>query len=211
MESEKYKAQSLNTFQSLNRLNSLPEIKEEDPSEVLDNKAQKFLPYNNRKINTHLSDIPIPLETRERIKNTNSITDSEYEKIEKNRGQSRKLLSFYNGKPRTTEAIERMTDPFYTCDKIVNTVQPSSPDKKGNNYGNEIELINTLELKTFKSMFMTILQIINSIIRYTLVQFPYCIRVLGLVYGPIIISIIGIMSIYSVYMLIEIKNYTNKK
>jgi amino acid permease len=74
-----------------------------------------------------------------------------------------------------------------------------------------VELVNTLELKTFKSMFMTILQIINSIIRYTIVQFPFCIKTLGLVYGPLIISLVGVMSIFSIYMLIEVKQATSKK
>lgn len=122
-------------------------------------------------------------------------------------------LSFYNGKPQTAEAIERMTDPFYICEKTIKlpTTYVADGCNTGKNKGGEIRLINTLEIKSFTSMFMTILQIINSIIRYTIVQFPYCIRVLGLIYGPIIISVIGIMSIYSIYMLIEIKNYTQKK
>jgi len=68
-----------------------------------------------------------------------------------------------------------------------------------------------MELRTFKSLFMTILQIINCIIRYTIVQFPFCIKWLGLVYGPIIISIIGAMSIFSIYMLIKVKQFTGEK
>jgi len=74
-----------------------------------------------------------------------------------------------------------------------------------------VTLANTLEVRTFKSLFMTILQIINCIIRYTIVQFPYCIRYLGIVYGPIIISVIGAMSIFSIYMLINVHQITGEK
>ncbi len=74
----------------------------------------------------------------------------------------------------------------------------------------DIKLANTLELKTFNSLFMTILQIINCIIRYTIVQFPFCIKTLGLIYGPIVISIVGSMSIFSVYMLIKVRENTNE-
>lgn len=80
----------------------------------------------------------------------------------------------------------------------------------GKNAVVDIKLANTLQIKTFDSLFMTILQIINCIIRYTIVQFPFCIRVLGLIYGPIIICIIGSMSIFSVYMLIKVRESTNE-
>ncbi len=70
---------------------------------------------------------------------------------------------------------------------------------------------NVLELRTFKSWFMTILSIINCIIRYTIVQFPFCMKSLGLFYGPIITCVIGLMSIFSVYMLIKVKEKTGEK
>jgi hypothetical protein len=32
---------------------------------------------------------------------------------------SRKKVSFYNGKPKTEDAIDKIIDPFYSCDKTV--------------------------------------------------------------------------------------------
>jgi hypothetical protein len=75
----------------------------------------------------------------------------------------------------------------------------------------DIKLANTMEVRIFKSLFVTILQIINCIIRYTIIQFPFCIKILGLLYGPLIIGIIGLMSIFSVFMLITVKESTNEK
>jgi len=69
----------------------------------------------------------------------------------------------------------------------------------------------TLELRTFQSWFTTILSIINCIIRYTIIQFPFCMKSLGLLYGPIITTIIGLLSIFSVYMLIKVKEKTGEK
>lgn len=75
----------------------------------------------------------------------------------------------------------------------------------------DIELSTTIEIQTFKSLFMTIIQIINCIIKYTIVQFPFCFKVLGLVYGPIVIGVIGLLSIYSVYMLLKVKEATGER
>jgi hypothetical protein len=126
-------------------------------------------------------------------------------------GRPRKL-SFWNGRPKTEAAIDQLVDPFYTCEK---TVYQTTVVERGLHQGrvdrSDTHVINTFELKTFKSMFMTIMQIINSIIRYTIVQFPFCIRILGLIYGPLIICLIGVMSIFSIYMLIEVKGATSKK
>lgn len=58
---------------------------------------------------------------------------------------------------------------------------------------------------------MTILSIINCVIRYTIVQFPFCMKSLGLIYGPIITCIIGAMTIFSVYMLIKVQEKTQEK
>ena len=75
----------------------------------------------------------------------------------------------------------------------------------------DITFVNALEIKTFKSLFMVILQVINCIIRYTIVQFPFCIKILGLIYGPILIFVFGCASIYSVFMVIRVKEITGEK
>jgi hypothetical protein len=69
----------------------------------------------------------------------------------------------------------------------------------------------TLELKAFESWFSTILSIINIIIRYTIVQFPFCMKTLGLINGTFITILVALMNIYSVYMIIKVMDYTKLK
>ncbi len=75
----------------------------------------------------------------------------------------------------------------------------------------DFHFVNKFEIRTFKSLFMTVLQLINCIIRYTIVQIPFCIKVLGLVYGPATIVIVGCISIYSVWLLISVKFRSEEK
>jgi hypothetical protein len=193
---------------------TLKQIKEEDQSDnsIINYNSNDIESQNEyREKKTIISEIPNPHALRERIAKSSAIfSEKEFSHLDKARTKTKRLLSFYNGRPTTSEAIERITDPFYVCEKTIKAANMISIDAVKTS-SNIIQQINTLEIKTFTSMFMTILQIINSIIRYTIVQFPYCIRVLGIIYGPIIICIIGIMSIFSIYMLIEVKNYTHKK
>lgn len=69
---------------------------------------------------------------------------------------------------------------------------------------------NQLEINVFDSIIMTILQIINCIIKYTLVQIAFCIKVLGLGTGSIVIGVIALMSIYSVHMLMQVHKVTKE-
>lgn len=75
----------------------------------------------------------------------------------------------------------------------------------------DFKMVNKVEIITFTSLFMTVLQIINCIIRYTIIQIPLCFKVLGLVYAPLTICIIGLMAVFSVYMLIKVKESTGEK
>ena len=65
----------------------------------------------------------------------------------------------------------------------------------------------------FNSFIMTILQIINCIIKSSLVQMAYCMKTLGLVYGSFSIIIISFLSSLSLKLLMkthektQIKNY----
>lgn len=143
-------------------------------------------------------------------------------------------------KPRDEEDILRMESPFYKVDskntailkkaytKKMEVSYMSDKNDKSVNHKSvalnrtetkykdlnsmiDFKMVNKLEIRTFESLFMTVLQIINCIIRYTIIQIPYCMKVLGLVYGPLAISIIGLMSVFSVYMLIKVKEATGER
>jgi hypothetical protein len=56
---------------------------------------------------------------------------------------------------------------------------------------------------TFNSVLTTISQICNCIIRYTFLNFPMCYAVMGMAYGFLITSLMGLFSIISTYMLLR--------
>ena len=91
----------------------------------------------------------------------------------------------------------------------------SAQDELNDSQSTELEeeqadLGNKLEINVIDSIVMTVLQIINCIIKYTLVQIAFCIKVLGLEFGVAVIGIIAIMSIYSVHMLMSVHKITKQ-
>ena len=72
------------------------------------------------------------------------------------------------------------------------------------------ELGNKLKINVIDSIVMTVLQIINCIIKYTLVQIAFCFKVLGLEVGVIVIGVISLLSIYSVHMLMSVHLITKQ-
>jgi hypothetical protein len=123
-----------------------------------------------------------------------------------NRPASRSIVSFKNGVPQSLDDIERLESPLYH----VSSRNVVNPDKLG-------YIVFTLENKkeetvhhtietSFNSNVHTILQTVNCIIRYTVVQFPFCFKVLGLIYGSGIITFIAAMCMYSMYLIVQIYN-----
>lgn len=74
----------------------------------------------------------------------------------------------------------------------------------------QAELGNKLKINVIDSIVMTVLQIINCIIKYTLVQIAFCFKVLGLEYGVAAIGIIALLSIFSVHMLMSVHMITKQ-
>jgi len=71
-------------------------------------------------------------------------------------------------------------------------------------------VLDKLSVKSFHSVFMAILQVINCTIKYTLISIPFGIKVLGIINGSMIHAIIGCMSIYSVFLLLKVKESVEK-
>ena len=67
------------------------------------------------------------------------------------------------------------------------------------------------EINIFNSIYMTILQIINCIIKYPLVQIAYCMKVLGLVWGSFTIIFISMCSLISLHLLLRVHKKTNER
>ena len=138
-----------------------------------------------------------------------------------------------NGIPRNIDDIEKLESPLYKVrtkanmsfqfkrgqrKSVVNLDQDNTKRKETVNYKRQREteqkrqrpiirddeMEGTMEIKTFNSNLETIFQVINSIIRYSVVQLPFCFKILGIINGSGIISLIGLMSIYSVILMVEI-------
>lgn len=121
--------------------------------------------------------------------------------------------------------VDNFCNPYYICKTKNLTLSTNQYQSRNNvsfvdenstsNYLRTSDIkkakAQTLELKHFESWFMTILSVINIIIRYTIVQFPFCMKSLGLIYGSIITCIIALMNIYSVYMIIKVMESTKLK
>ena len=63
----------------------------------------------------------------------------------------------------------------------------------------------------FNSLIMTILQIMNCIIKSSLVQIAYCMKTLGMVYGSITIIIVAFLSLISLKLLMGVHERTKIK
>ena len=68
----------------------------------------------------------------------------------------------------------------------------------------KFEIHDHVEILSFNSNIVTIQQIVNCIIRYSVIQFPLCMKTFGILNGSCIISIIALMSIFSIFLIIEI-------
>jgi len=66
-------------------------------------------------------------------------------------------------------------------------------------------VLNKISIKSFNSVFMAILQVINCTIKYTLISIPFCIKVLGIINGSMVTTVLGLMSIYSVFLLLKVR------
>lgn len=67
------------------------------------------------------------------------------------------------------------------------------------------------EIEMFDSLYKTIFQIINVIIKYSLVQIAYCIKVLGLFWGPLAILLISFLSLVSLHLLLVLHKRTGER
>ena len=67
---------------------------------------------------------------------------------------------------------------------------------------NESEFLSPFELEIFDNMIMTLLQIMNCMIKTSLVQMAYCIKVLGIIYGILSIILFSILSLISLHLLL---------
>ena len=75
----------------------------------------------------------------------------------------------------------------------------------------DLDYDDHFEVEVADSVGMTILQVINCMIKANLVQIAMCIKELGLIWGPITIITIGIMCLISLYLLLEVNKATGQR
>ena len=69
----------------------------------------------------------------------------------------------------------------------------------------------TFEVEVIDSVAMTVLQIINCMIKANLVQIAISMKELGLIWGPITICIIALMSLISLNLILEVNKMTGQR
>jgi len=79
-----------------------------------------------------------------------------------------------------------------------------------NNIEEYEEVVIKFHSQTFKTIIFAIGQTVNSIIRYTFFNIPWCIASLGMFYGVLVTFLIGFMSMMSTYMLMKAHKATNE-
>ena len=75
---------------------------------------------------------------------------------------------------------------------------------------NETEILSPFELEIVNNIIMIILQIMNCIIKSSLVQMAYCIKVLGIIYGVGGIILVSIFSLISLHLLLIVQKISNE-
>ena len=70
---------------------------------------------------------------------------------------------------------------------------------------------NEFEVEVVDSVWMTVLQILNCMIKANLVQIAISMKELGLIWGPITICLIAIMSLISLNLILEVNKMTGQR
>ena len=88
-----------------------------------------------------------------------------------------------------------------------------STSSRNSSFSSKNSLVNKpiFEIEVFDSLFKTILQIINVIIKYSLVQIAYCMKVLGIFWGPLTLVSISLLSLLSLHILLEVHKRTGER
>ena len=75
----------------------------------------------------------------------------------------------------------------------------------------DLEYNNEFEVEVVDSVAMTVLQVINCMIKANLVQIALCMKELGLIWGPITIILIALMTLISLNLILEVNKLTGQK
>ena len=75
----------------------------------------------------------------------------------------------------------------------------------------DLEYNNEFEVEVMDSVAMTVLQVINCMIKANLVQIALCIKELGLIWGPITIILIALMSLISLNLILEVNKLSGQR
>jgi amino acid permease len=75
----------------------------------------------------------------------------------------------------------------------------------------ELVVENVFEVEVAGSVWTTVLQVINCMIKANLIQIAISVKELGLIWGPIIICLIALMALLSLNLILEVNKVTGQK
>ena len=70
---------------------------------------------------------------------------------------------------------------------------------------------DTFEIEVVDSVWLTVLQVINCMIKANLIQIANSMKILGIVWGPIVTCIIALMSLITLNMILEVNQITGQR
>ena len=92
-------------------------------------------------------------------------------------------------------------------DEFINIDRPSFLNRNSINLEEE----ETFEVEVVDSVWLTVLQVINCMIKANLVQIAISMKELGLIFGPIAICTIALMSLVSLDLILEVNRMTGQR
>lgn len=166
---------------------------------------------NNPNVNTNNSFIVNEIQKSSRDRNKSIFQDYIVEEPQssfKGNDIIRNVSIYRKNHKRTVidKNINVITDENKNERDINTTISPQELEKilvTQINYEDYDKIEFKFQAVTFNSVLTTIGQICNCIIRYTFLNFPMCYAIMGMAYGFLITSLMGLLSIISVYMLLR--------
>jgi hypothetical protein len=118
---KQYNRSSTMNKPSISKKQTLRRIEEEDDNNSIDsNKSDRFsTPFKLKtgEVEKDKDSVITPDISKKNVSSFHS--NFEISNFSKSRNTMRRMNSIYNGRPRSEKAIDRIIDPFYTCDKTI--------------------------------------------------------------------------------------------
>ena len=146
------------------------------------------------------------------------------------RRRNKKNKGFFFEKKTLNEKKQLIDDEENKIDNLNIEVEKSDKDeeKKDSEESDDYEFVkddrpsflsrnsidleqDTFEVEVVDSVWLTVLQVINCMIKANLIQIANSMKILGIIWGPIVTCIIALMSLITLNMILEVNQITGQR